>query len=123
MSPSLIGNTARRRKNWFYTRRRLLPRAEENLQTVRAAYGFGEFSVFEVVAEQRRLNENVTGYNQTLRDYYTALRSSKRLSASRFRRTAFAVIRLRFCRTKILRPKQIDKEKFLKSLFEKDGIG
>ena len=51
----------------------ILPRSEANLRTVRAAYGVGEFSVFEVVAEQRRLNENVTGYNQTLRDYYTAL--------------------------------------------------
>ncbi|MDQ3132779.1 MAG: TolC family protein, partial [Acidobacteriota bacterium] len=51
----------------------ILPRSEANLQTVRAAYGLGEFSVFEVVNEQRRLNESVTGYNQTLRDYYTAL--------------------------------------------------
>ena len=42
----------------------ILPRSEENLRTVRAAYGFGEFSVFEVVNEQRRLTENVTGYNR-----------------------------------------------------------
>ena len=38
----------------------ILPRAEANLQTVRAAYGLGEFSVFEVVGEQRRLTENTT---------------------------------------------------------------
>lgn len=51
----------------------ILPRAEANLQTVRAAYNAGDFSMFEVVAEQRRLVENVTGFNQTLREYYTAL--------------------------------------------------
>jgi len=51
----------------------ILPRAEANLQTVRAAYGLGEFSIFEVVNEQRRLSENVTNYNQSLRDYYNAL--------------------------------------------------
>ena len=51
----------------------ILPRSEENLKSIRAAYGFGEFAVFEVVNEQRRLTENVTGYNQTLRDYYAAL--------------------------------------------------
>ena len=33
----------------------ILPRAEENLRTVRASYALGEFSVFEVVNEQRRL--------------------------------------------------------------------
>ena len=51
----------------------ILPRAEENLRTVRAAYGIGEFSIFDVVSEQRRLTESVTGYNQSLRDYYIAL--------------------------------------------------
>lgn len=51
----------------------IMPRAEENLQTVRSAYGFGEFSIFEVVNEQRRLAENVTNYNQSLKEYYNAL--------------------------------------------------
>jgi outer membrane protein, heavy metal efflux system len=51
----------------------IMPRAEANLQTVRAAYNTGEFSIFEVVAEQRRLTENVTGYNQVLEEYYSAL--------------------------------------------------
>ena len=51
----------------------IMPRSEENLQTVRSAYGFGEFSIFEVVNEQRRLAENITNYNQSLRDYYNAL--------------------------------------------------
>ncbi len=51
----------------------ILPRAEDNLRTVRAAYGLGDFSVFEVVNEQRRLTENVTNYNQVVRDYYNAL--------------------------------------------------
>ncbi len=51
----------------------ILPRAEENLRSVRAAYGIGEFSIFDVVSEQRRLTESVTGYNQSLREYYNAL--------------------------------------------------
>lgn len=51
----------------------IMPRAESNLQTVRAAYNAGEFSVFEVVNEQRRLNENVTDYNRALEEYYTTL--------------------------------------------------
>lgn len=51
----------------------IMPRAEENFRSVRAAYGLGEFSVFDVVSEQRRLTENVTAYNQSLRDYYAAL--------------------------------------------------
>jgi cobalt-zinc-cadmium efflux system outer membrane protein len=51
----------------------ILPRAEANLQTVRAAYNAGEFSVFEVVNEQRRLNENVTDHSRALEDYYTTL--------------------------------------------------
>ncbi len=51
----------------------ILPRAQENLKSVRAAYGLGEFSVFEVVNEQRRLLENQTGANEALSDYYAAL--------------------------------------------------
>lgn len=51
----------------------IMPRAEANLQTVRAAYNAGEFSVFEVVNEQRRLSENVTNYNHALEEYYVTL--------------------------------------------------
>ncbi len=51
----------------------ILPRAEDNLKSVRAAYNFGEFSVFDIINEQRRLIENETGYNEALRDYYAAL--------------------------------------------------
>jgi hypothetical protein len=60
------------------------------LQTVRAAYGLGEFSVFEVVAEQRRLNESVTGYNQLCAIITRLWRNLKRRSASRIRRRLFA---------------------------------
>ena len=41
----------------------VLPRAEENLRTIRAAYGFGEMPVLNVIAEQRRLVESQTQYN------------------------------------------------------------
>lgn len=55
------------------TATQIIPRSEANLQTVRAAYGAGEFSIFEVVNEQRRLTESVTTLNQVTRDYYNAL--------------------------------------------------
>jgi cobalt-zinc-cadmium efflux system outer membrane protein len=51
----------------------ILPRAEENMRSVRAAYQLGEFSALDVVNEQRRLLENQTGYNEAWRDYYTSL--------------------------------------------------
>jgi len=56
----------------------IVPRAEANLRTVRLAYSAGEFSVFEIVNEQRRLIENQTGYQDALRDYYTALTDLER---------------------------------------------
>ncbi len=39
----------------------IIPRSEENLKSVRAAYGLGEFSIFDVINEQRRLIESETG--------------------------------------------------------------
>ena len=51
----------------------IVPRAEDIVRSVRAAYGLGEFSIFDVLNEQRRLVESETGYNEALRDYYTAL--------------------------------------------------
>ena len=97
----------------------ILPRSEANLQTVRSAYGFGEFSVFEVVAEQRRLNESVTGYNQTLRDYYTALAQLETAIGIALPASAFAPDSTSVLPDKDIAPQQIDREKFLKSLFEK----
>lgn len=97
----------------------ILPRAEQNLQTVRSAYGLGEFSVFEVVGEQRRLNESVTGYNQTLRDYYTALAQLETALGVPIPATAFAPDSTSVLPNKDLAPQQFDKEKFLKSLNEK----
>jgi len=97
----------------------IIPRAEANLQTVRAAYGLGEFSVFEVVGEQRRLNENVTGYNQTLRDYYTALAQLETALGIAIPPTAFSDDLTSVLPDKDIAPQQVDKEKFLKSLFEK----
>ncbi len=97
----------------------ILPRSEANLQTVRAAYGLGEFSVFEVVNEQRRLNESVTGYNQTLRDYYTALAGLETALGIALPTTAFADDSSSVLPEKEIVPNQIEKEKLLKSLFEK----
>ncbi len=51
----------------------IIPRSEENLRSTRSAYNLGEFSIFDVVNEQRRLIESQTGYNEALRDYYGAL--------------------------------------------------
>lgn len=91
----------------------ILPRSEENLRSVRAAYGFGEFSVFEVVSEQRRLTENVTGYNQSLRDYYAALAELETALGATIPPTGFSSTVLP---DKTAVPNQIDREKFLKSL-------
>lgn len=97
----------------------ILPRSEANLTTVRAAYGAGEFSVFEVVAEQRRLNENVTNYNQTLRDYYTTLAQLEAALGIAIPPAAFSDESSSVLPDKKIAPQQIDREKFLKSLYEK----
>ncbi len=97
----------------------ILPRSEANLQTVRAAYGLGEFSVFEVVAEQRRLNENVTAYNLTLREYYTALTQLETALGTALPASAFAPDSTSVLPNNDLSPQQFDREKFLKSLTEK----
>ena len=94
----------------------ILPRAEANLQTVRAAYGIGEFSVFEVVNEQRRLTENVTGYNQSLRDYYAALAELETALGATIPPTGFSVNPSSVLPDTSLVPTQIDREKFLKSI-------
>ncbi|MCA1636600.1 MAG: TolC family protein [Acidobacteria bacterium] len=57
---------------------RILPQSQKNVETVRAAYGLGEFSIFEVLQQQQRLVESETGYNEALRDYYTALAELER---------------------------------------------
>ncbi len=94
----------------------ILPRSEENLKAVRSAYGFGEFSVFEVVNEQRRLTENVTGYNQALRDYYNALNELQTALGTTIPPSGFASGSTSVLPTKDLAPSQIDREKLLKSI-------
>ena len=98
----------------------ILPRAEENLRTVRAAYGFGEFSVFEVVNEQRRLTENLAGYNESLRDYYTALAELEAALGAPLPATAFADDATSVLPEKEIVPNQVDKEKLLNTLFDKE---
>lgn len=68
----------------------IVPRAEQNLNTVRAGYNLGEFSVFDVVNEQRRLIENETGYIEALRDYYTALAEIERALGTPIPATGYA---------------------------------
>ncbi len=93
----------------------ILPRSEENLKSVRAAYGFGEFSVFEVVNEQRRLTENVTGYNQALRDYYLALAELEVALGTVIPPTGFSSVNDSVLPDKNFFPTQFDREKFLNS--------
>ena len=93
----------------------ILPRSEANLQSVRASYGLGDFSIFEVVNEQRRLAENITSYNQIVRDYYNALTELETaigttLPASGFSPGASVLA------NKELVPTQIDRTKLLKSI-------
>ena len=94
----------------------ILPRSEANLQTIRSAYGLGEFSIFEVVNEQRRLTENVTGYNQSLRDYYNALNELEAALGTTIPATGFAPVSQSVLPDKELIPTQIDREKLLKSI-------
>jgi hypothetical protein len=93
----------------------ILPRSEENLRTVRSAYGFGEFSVFEVVNEQRRLTENITGYNQSLRDYYNALTVLETALGMTLPPSGFAPVSTSVLPNEEIVPRQINKENFLKS--------
>lgn len=101
----------------------ILPRAEANLQTVRAAYGLGDFSIFEVVAEQRRLNENVSGYNQVLEDYYTSLAELEAAVGAALPPDAFVSGSPSVLPSTDLVPGQFTKEEFLKSLNRKGYIG
>ncbi|MDQ3258550.1 MAG: TolC family protein [Acidobacteriota bacterium] len=68
----------------------IVPRSEQNLNTVRTGYNLGEFSVFDIVNEQRRLIENQTGYIESLRDYYTTLAEIERALGTPIPATSFA---------------------------------
>lgn len=94
----------------------ILPRSEENLKAIRSAYGFGEFSVFEVVNAQRRLTENVTGYNQALRDYYNALNELETALGTTIPPTGFAPVSQSILPPSDLAPSQVTGEKFLNSI-------
>lgn len=69
---------------------RIIPTSEANVQSVRAAYNLGEFSVFDIVNEQRRLIESQTGYNDALRDYYGALSDLERALGTPLPSSGFA---------------------------------
>lgn len=94
----------------------ILPNAESNLQSVRAAYGLGDFSVFEVVNEQRRLAENVTGYNQSLRDYYSALAELETAVGMKLPASGFTPGSQSVLPSEKDVPGQIDREKLLKTI-------
>ena len=94
----------------------ILPRSEENVRSVRAAYNFGEFSVFEVVNEQRRLTENVTGYNDALRDYYQSLSELENALGTNIPATAFAPVTTSILPEQTIVPNQADGQKFLQKL-------
>ena len=96
----------------------ILPRAEANLQTVRAAYNAGEFSVFEVVNEQRRLNENVTNYNRVLEEYYTTLTALEAAVGAALPPSAFMPGSTSVLPDTRIVPRQFNREEFLKSINE-----
>ncbi|MBK6590000.1 MAG: TolC family protein [Acidobacteria bacterium] len=93
----------------------ILPRSETNLQTVRAAYNAGEFSVFEVVNEQRRLNENVTNYNRVLEEYYTTLTALEAAVGAALPPSAFMPGSTSVLPDTRIVPRQFTREEFLKS--------
>ncbi len=94
----------------------ILPRSEDNLRAVRAAYGLGEFSVFEVVGEQRRLTENVTNYNRILRDYYNALNELETALGTTLPAAGFASGTTSVLPDVPTSLKQIDRRELLKSI-------
>lgn len=96
----------------------ILPRAEENLRSVRAAYGLGEFSIFEVVNEQRRLAENVTNYNQVLRDYYNALTELETAIGTTLPPAGFTPGTMSVLPDTDTNPNQFDRTKFLRSIMD-----
>lgn len=68
----------------------IIPNAEQNLRMVRAAYSLGEFSIFDVLSEQKRLIESETGYNEALASYYSALAELERAVGTMIPASAFA---------------------------------
>lgn len=94
----------------------ILPRSEDNLRSIRAAYGFGEYSIFEVVSEQRRLTENVTGYNQALRDYYNALNELETALGTTIPESGFAPVSQSILPDRNLIPSQVDREKLMNTI-------
>jgi outer membrane protein, heavy metal efflux system len=102
----------------------ILPRAEANLTTIRAAYNEGEFSLFEVIGEQRKLSENVREYNDALRDYYDALTEIENALGTKIPPEGFAPDTSSVLPDKETVP-QIEREKFLREIFKnskKDGF-
>lgn len=67
----------------------IIPNAQQNLQMVRAAYSLGEFSIFDVLSEQKRLIESETGYNEALASYYSALAELERAVGTMIPASAF----------------------------------
>ncbi|MBA3806292.1 MAG: TolC family protein, partial [Acidobacteria bacterium] len=93
----------------------ILPRSEDNLRSVRAAYNLGEFSVFDVVNEQRRLIESETGYNEALRDYYAALAELERALGTTIPASGFAPVSTSVLPGEDVFPR-IDRSEFLRSM-------
>jgi hypothetical protein len=89
---------------------------------VRAAYGLGDFSIFEVVNEQRRLAENVTNFNQILRDYYNALTELETAIGTTLPAAGFAPGTASVLPDADLNPDQIDRTKFLRSLLDNNAV-
>ncbi len=94
----------------------IIPRSEENLRTVRAAYGLGDFSVFEVVNEQRRLTESVTNFNQILKDYYNALTELETAIGMPLPASGFTPGSTSVLPDKDIVPLQVDRSKLLDSI-------
>lgn len=93
----------------------IIPRSEENLKAVQSAYGFGEFSVFDIVNEQRRLIENITNYNQSLRDYYNALNELETAIGTTIPSNGLTPVSS-ILPSEDLAPTQANREKLLKSI-------
>ncbi|MBI3951002.1 MAG: TolC family protein [Acidobacteria bacterium] len=52
---------------------RVLGQSQDNLRIIRAGYNLGEWRVFDVINEQRRLIDTQKAYTDVLKEYYLAL--------------------------------------------------
>lgn len=68
-----FGRFAAARRSLEIFDKTVLDRAQQNVQTIRAAYNVGELRLFDVLNEQRRLVDTQRAYTDVLREYFLSV--------------------------------------------------